>query len=161
MRYSQDPEVLKYLHAEQDYLEETMQHTRPLQEQLFQEMKGRIKEDDASAPEKDGVFVYYTRFETGKQYPFYCRKRASQEGDEEILIDQNALAGEKNFCRIGSFAISPEANRLAYSVDADGTEVCTLYVKDLTTGKLLPDAITNTFGDVYGHQGVEWACDGV
>ena len=71
MRYREDPEALKYLHAEQDYLEEVMQHTKPLQEQLFQEMKGRIKEDDSSAPEKEGEFVYYTRFETGKQYPFY------------------------------------------------------------------------------------------
>ena len=66
MRYREDPEVLKYLHAEQDYLEEVMQHTKPLQEQLFQEMKGRLKEDDSSAPEKEGEFVYYTRFETGK-----------------------------------------------------------------------------------------------
>ena len=75
MRYREDPEVLKYLHAEQDYLEEIMQHTKPLQEQLFQEMKGRIKEDNSSAPEKDGEYFYYTRYETGKQYPFYCRKK--------------------------------------------------------------------------------------
>ncbi|HET9587159.1 MAG TPA: S9 family peptidase, partial [Anaerolineales bacterium] len=160
MRYREDPEVLKYLHAEQDYLEEVMQHTRPLQEQLFQEMKSRIKEDDSSAPEKDGQYVYYTRYETGKQYPFYCRKKAAAEGPEEILLDQNALAGENNFCRIGSFSVSPDENLLAYSVDADGTEVCTIHIKDLTTGLLLPEAITNTFGDVYGHTGVEWSCDG-
>lgn len=160
MRYREDPEVLKYLHAEQDYLEEVMQHTRPLQEQLFQEMKSRIKEDDSSAPEKDGQYVYYTRYETGKQYPFYCRQKAAAEGPEEILLDQNALAGENNFCRIGSFSVSPDENLLAYSVDADGTEVCTIHIKDLTTGLLLPEAITNTFGDVYGHTGVEWSCDG-
>ena len=75
MRYREDPEVLKYLHAEQDYLEEIMQHTKPLQEQLFLEMKGRIKEDDSSAPEKDGEYSYYTRYEPGKQYPFYCRRK--------------------------------------------------------------------------------------
>jgi oligopeptidase B len=160
MRYREDPEVLKYLHAEQDYLEEVMQHTQPLQEQLFQEMKGRIKEDDSSAPEKEGEFVYYTRFETGKQYPFYCRKKDDLSAAEEILLDQNKLAGEKNFCRIGAFAISPDATKLAYSVDADGTEICTLYVKDLTTGELLPEIIPNTYGNVYGHTGVEWACDG-
>ena len=160
MRYREDPEVLKYLHAEQDYLEEVMQHTKPLQEQLFREMKGRIKEDDSSAPEKDGEYVYYTRYEIGKQYPFYCRKKGLPDAPEEILIDQNALAGESNFCRIGSFAISPDANKLAYSVDADGTEVCIIYIKDLTTGTLLPDKITNTYGDVYGHTGVEWACEG-
>jgi oligopeptidase B len=160
MRYREEPEVLRYLHAEQDYLEEIMQHTKPLQEQLFQEMKGRIKEDDSSAPEKDGEYFYYTRFETGKQYPFYCRKKGTLDATEEILIDQNALAGEKNFCRIGSFAISPDANKLAYSVDPDGTEICTIYIKDLTTGELLPETIPNTYGNVYGHTGVEWACQG-
>lgn len=160
MRYREDPEVLKYLHAEQDYLEEVMQHTQPLQEQLFQEMKGRIKEDDATAPEKDGEYVYYTRFETGKQYPLYCRRKTSPDAPEEILLDQNTLAGESNFCRIGSFAVSPDATKLAYSVDPDGTEICTIYVRDLLTGTLLPDQIPNTDGDVYGHTGIEWACDG-
>jgi oligopeptidase B len=151
---------LKYLHAEQDYLEEIMQHTRPLQETLFLEMKGRIKEDDSSAPEKDGEYFYYTRYEPGKQYPFYCRKKSSLEGPEEILIDQNALVGETNFCRIGSFSISPDSTKLAYSVDADGREICTLYVKDLLNGQLLSETIANTYGDVYGHSGVEWAGDG-
>jgi oligopeptidase B len=160
MRRREDPEVLTYLHAEQDYLDEVMQHTKGLQEQLYHEMKGRIKEDDSSAPEKHGDFLYYTRFETGKQYPFYCRKKTSPDAAEEILLDQNALAGESNFCRIGAFAVSPDTDKLAYSVDSDGTEICTIHVKDLTTGKLLPEQITNTFGDVYGHTGVEWACDG-
>src|ERR1044071_7862108 len=103
MRYIEDPEVLKYLHAEQDYLEEIMGHTKPLQDMLFHEMKGRIKEDDSSAPEKEGDYFYYTRYEAGKQYPLYCRKKGSLEGSEEILIDQNALVGDNNFCRIGSF----------------------------------------------------------
>ncbi len=161
MRYREDPEVLQYLHAEQDYLEEIMQHTKLLQEQLFQEMKGRIKEDDASAPEKDGDYIYYTRYETGKQYPLYCRKKGSTDASEEILLDQNALAGESDFCRIGAFAMSPDANKLAYSVDADGTEVCTIYIKDLSTASLMPEQITNTYGDVYGHTGIEWACDGM
>ena len=161
MRFREDPEVLKYLHAEQDYLEEVMQHTKPLQEQLFQEMKMRIKEDDSSAPEKDGGYVYYTRYEAGKQYPFYCRKKTDLDAQEEILLDQNALAGDSDFCRVGSFAISPDANNLAYSVDADGTEICTIYIKNLTTGELLPEQILNTYGDVYGHSGIEWACDGL
>ena len=160
MRDREDPEVLNYLHAEQDYLEEIMQHTRPLQEQLFEEMKGRIKEDDASPPEKDGEYTYYTRYEPGQQYPLYCRKKVMDSESEEILLDQNALAGDSNFCRIGSFAISPDAGKLAYSVDADGTEVCTIYIKNLTTGTLLPETIPNTYGDVYGHRAVEWACDG-
>ena len=160
MRYREDPEVLKYLHTEQDYLEEVMQHTKPLQEQLFQEMKGRIKEDDSSAPEKDGDYVYYTRYEAGKQYPFYCRKKTTSDGQEEILLDQNALAGDSDFCRVGSFTVSLDGDKLAYSVDADGTEICTIYIKDLTTGELLPEQIMNTYGDVYGHSGIEWACNG-
>ena len=161
MRYREDPEVLKYLHAEQDYLEEVMQHTKPLQEQLFQEMKGRIKEDDSTPPEKDGDHVYYIRYEAGKQYPFYCRRKTAAEAPEEILLDQNLLAGDNNFCRVGSFAVSPDATKLAYSVDPDGTEVCTIYVKDLVHDVVLPDTITNTYGDVYSHSGVEWACDGL
>jgi len=160
LRYKEDPEVLKYLHAEQDYLEEMTGHTKPLQETLFQEMKGRIKEDDSSAPEKDGDYFYYTRYEPGKQYPFYCRKKGSLDAAEEVLLDQNALVGETNFCRIGSFAVSPDATKLAYSVDADGSEVCTIYIKDLQTGNLLPERISNTFGDVYEHTGVVWANDG-
>jgi oligopeptidase B len=161
MRYREDHEVLKYLHAEQDYLEEVMQHTKPLQEQLFQEMKGRIKEDDSTPPEKDGDHVYYIRYEAGKQYPFYCRRKTAAEAPEEILLDQNLLAGDNNFCRVGSFAVSPDATKLAYSVDPDGTEVCTIYVKDLVHDVVLPDTITNTYGDVYSHSGVEWAYDGL
>ena len=160
LRNKEDPEVLKYLHAEQEYMEEVTQHTKPLQETLFQEMKGRIKEDDSSAPEKDGEYFYYTRYEPGKQYPLYCRKKGSLESPEELLLDQNALTGDNDFCRIGAFAISPDATKLAYSVDADGSEVCTLYIKDLITGKLLPETLTNTFGSVYEHSGVEWARDG-
>ena len=160
LRYKEDPEVLKYLHAEQDYLEEVTQHTKPLQETLFQEMKGRIKEDDASAPEKDGDYFYYTRYEPGKQYPLYCRKKGSLDSLEELLLDQNTLTGDNNFCRIGAFTVNPDATKLAYSVDADGSEVCTLYIKDLVTGELLPETLTNTFGSVYEHSGVEWAKDG-
>ena len=161
MRYRDDPEVLKYLHAEQDYLEEVMQHTKPLQEELFQEMKGRIKEDDSTPPEKDGDHVYYIRYEAGKQYPFYCRRKTGPGAPEEILLDQNVLAGDNNFCRVGAFTVSPDATKLAYSVDPDGTEVCTIYVKDLVHDVVLPDTITNTYGDVYSHTGVEWACDGL
>jgi len=160
MRYKEDPEVLKYLHAEQDYLEEVTGHTKPLQETLVKEMKGRIKEDDSSAPEKDGEYFYYTRYEPGKQYPFYCRKKGTLDSPEELLLDQNKLTGEKNFCRIGAFAVSPDASLLAYSIDADGSEVCTLHIKNLVTGELLPETFTNTFGSVYVHNGVEWASDG-
>jgi oligopeptidase B len=159
MRYREDPAVMAYLKAENEYLDEMLAHTLPLQEQLFQEMKARIKEDDVSAPERRGDNYYYTRTEAGKQYPIYCRKVGSLYAPEEILIDQNALAEGKEFCRIGAFAISPDQEKLAYSIDPDGSEKCTIYIKNLVTQEHYPEQITNTYGDVYDHVGVAWAND--
>src|SRR3974390_798614 len=98
MRDRDDPAVLDYLKAENDYVDEVLQHTQPLQAQLFQEMKARIKEDDASVPERRGAYFYYTRFEAGQQYPYYCRKHGSLDSPEEIILDQNELAAGRNFC---------------------------------------------------------------
>jgi oligopeptidase B len=159
MRDREDPALLEYLKAENDYLEEVMQHTQPLQKLLFEEMKARIKEDDESAPIKHGDFFYYTRTATGKQYPYYCRKKSTLDAPEEVILDQNALAEGMAFCRIGAFSVSPDHQKLAYSVDPDGTEKCTLYIKDLNTGEHYPEQIPETWGDVYGHFGVEWAND--
>ncbi len=159
MRDRRDPEVLNYLRAENEYLDQTMAETRLLQQNLFEEMKARIQEDDTSVPEfRDGYF-YYRRNEAGKQYPIYCRKHGSLDAPEQILLDQNLLAEGKPFCRLGSFSVSPDGNKLAYSIDPDGSEICTLYVLDLTTGKLLPETFPNTYGDVYGHDEVEWSND--
>lgn len=159
MRDRSDPEVLKYLHAENDYLEEIMGHTKSLQEMLYAEMKGRIKETDSTVPEKRGEFFYYSRNEEGKQYPIYCRKKGSLDNTEEILLDQNILAEGKSFCSVGALIVSPDGNKLAYSADVEGGEVYTLYIKDLTTGVLYPEAIPNTYSSVYFHTGVEWAND--
>jgi oligopeptidase B len=159
LRYRDDPETLPYLKAELEYLDETMQHTRPLQEKLYAEMKARLKETDRSAPEKRGDYWYYTRTEAGRQYPIFCRAHRAPDGPEEILLDQNALAEGKTFCRLGAFSVSPDAQKLAYSIDPDGSETCTLYIKNLATGQLYPEAFTNTFGSVYDHIGVEWASD--
>jgi oligopeptidase B len=159
MRYREDPEVEKYLHAENDYMEEVMQHTNPLQETLFQEMKGRIKEDDNSVPELRGGYYYYTRTQAGKQYPIYCRKKGSLDAPEQILLDQNALAEGKTFIRIGAFAVSPDGAKLAYSIDPDGSENCTLYIKNLMDDSHYPEQFPNTYGSVYDHTGVEWAND--
>jgi len=159
MRNRDDPAVIDYLKAENDYLEDIMHHTEPLQELLFEEMKARIKEDDESAPIKHGGYFYYTRTETGKQYPYYCRKQGTLDAPEEVILDQNALAEGMEFCRIGAFSISPDHQKLAYSVDTDGSEKCTLYIKDLITGEHYPEQIPETWGNVYGHYGVEWASD--
>lgn len=159
LRYREDPAVLGYLKSESEYLEEVMQHTLPLQERLFQEMKARIKESDSTAPEKNGRYYYYTRTEAGRQYPIFCRRTGLETGVEEVLLDQNLLAEGKSFCRIGAYSISPDGNQLAYSIDPDGSEKCVLYVKDLTSGGLQPEVISNTWGSVYTHDGVEWAAD--
>lgn len=159
MRHREDPEVLRYLSAESDYLEEVMQHTVPLQEKLFVEMVARIKEADVSAPERNGEYYYYTRTEAGKQYPVFCRSKERNGNAEEILLDQNKLAEGSTFCRIGAFSISPDAKKLAYSIDADGSENCTIYIKDLEKDILHAGVIQNTWGDVYTHRGVEWSAD--
>ncbi len=159
MRDRQDPDVLKYLRAESDYLEEVMGHTRPLQDMLYAEMKSRMLETDSTVPEKRGDYFYYTREETGFQYPIFCRKKGSLESPEEILLDQNQLAEVKPFCSVGAFTVSPDGNKLAYSLDVEGTEVYTVYVKDLTTGMIYPESIGNTYSSVYFHTGIEWAND--
>src|SRR6266498_1260372 len=159
MRDRADPEVLKYLHAENDYLEEIMGHTKSLQETLYAEMRARIKETDSSVPEKRGEYFYYSRNEEGKQYQIYCRKKASLDSREEILLDQNELAQGKAFCSVGALTVSPDGNKLAYSLDVEGGEVYTIYVKDLVTGALFPESIPNTFSSVYFHTGVEWGND--
>ncbi|MBI5566238.1 MAG: S9 family peptidase [Chloroflexi bacterium] len=159
LRQREDPAVLEYLKAENDYLAEMLQHTQPLQQQLFEEMKARLKEDDASVPEQRGEYFYYTRYETGKQYPLYCRKRSALDAPEELLLDQNALAAGREFCRVGAYSVSPDHQKLAYSLDLDGTEICTIYIKNLIDGTLYPETIPNTYGNVYSHGGAEWAND--
>jgi oligopeptidase B len=159
MRDRSDPEVLKYLHAENDYLEEIMGHTKSLQETLYAEMKSRIKETDSTIPEKKGEYFYYSRSEEGKQYPIFCRRKGSLDQPEEILLDQNDLAEGKSFCSVGALTVSPDGNKLAYSVDIEGGEIYTIYIKDLTSGTLYPEFIVNTYSSVYYHTGVEWGND--
>ena len=159
LRDREDPEVMNYLLAEMKYLEETMQETTPLQETLFSEMKGRIQETDSTVPEKRGGYLYYQRTEEGRQYPIFCRRKDEAGGAEEILLDQNELAEGKVFCSVSAFAVSPDGNKLAYSVDYGGDETYTIHILDLRTGQTYPETITNTYGSVYYHTGVEWAND--
>lgn len=159
LRNREDPEVMKFLTAHMDYLEEVMGHTKPLQESLFAEMRGRIQETDSTVPEKRGGYWYYSRTEAGKQYPIYCRKKKSLENPEEILLDQNALGAGKSFCSVGAVSVSPDGNKLAYTFDFEGNEVYTIRIRDLTTGKHYDESIPNTSGSVYELGGVEWAND--
>ncbi|MEZ4709507.1 MAG: S9 family peptidase [Caldilineaceae bacterium] len=153
LRQRENPDVLDYLNAENEYTQAVMAHTAELQTQLYAEMRGRIQETDLSVPVKHGDYYYYARMEEGKQYAIHCRKRGSLEGAEEILLDENALAQGQEYLRVGVFEPSPDHSLLAYSVDFSGAERYTLYVKDLRTGELRADAIPNVF------YSVEWAND--
>ncbi len=148
-----DPHVIAYLEAENAYMKAVMRHTEALQQRLFKEMKGRIKETDLSVPVKDGPYYYYRRTFEGKQYWTFCRKKGSLDAEEEVILDANDLAAGHDYFSVGVAEVSPDHRLLAYSIDTKGDEVYTLRVKDLTTGKLLPDEIPNTYYDV------EWAND--
>jgi oligopeptidase B len=144
LRDKQNPEVLKYLEAENRYTETTLKHTHLFQEALYKEMRARIKEEDLSVPERIGEFYYYARTETGKQYAIYCRKKGGLDAKEEILLDENALAEGLKYFRVGSLSVSPDHKLLAYSTDTKGDERYLIRIKDLETGQLLPDEIKNS-----------------
>jgi oligopeptidase B len=130
----QDPEVLDYLKAENAYFETAMKPHEGLVEELFQEMKGRIKEDDSSVPIKDGDWLYWSAFKEGTQYRDWFRKPATG-GDEALIYSENAEAEGKEYYRLGAFAVSPDGKLLATLADDDGSERFKLVVRDLATGK--------------------------
>jgi oligopeptidase B len=136
-----DPEVIAYLEAENAYTDASTAHTEALQEALFQEIKGRIKQTDVSAPYRIADYVYYTRYEDGKEYPIHCRKARSPGAPEQVLLDVNAMAEGHAFFAVGRHAVSSGQDLLAYPVDAVGRRIYTVHIKDLTTGVVLPDAI--------------------
>lgn len=140
-----NPETIAYLDAENAYTEAMMEHTEGLQKTLYDEMLGRIQETDLSVPYRKDDVYYYTRTEEGKAYPIHCRKRGSLEAPEEILLDQNQLAVGHDYFRVGVFQVSPDHQRLAYSVDTSGAECYTLYFLDLNTGTRSPESIPNTY----------------
>ena len=143
LRNREDPEVLAYLEAENRYTEAVMRGTEPLQQRLFGEMRGRIKETDLSVPERMDGWLYYHRTEEGAQYPIHCRRPADGAGTEEVLLDLNPLAAGHAYFRLGAFEVSPDHRLLAYSVDTSGAESFTLYVKELATGALLAETLVN------------------
>ncbi len=146
------PDIRAHLEAENAYTKAAMGDTEALQETLFAEMKGRIKEDDSSVPAPDGPFDYYTRYITGGQQPLFCR-RPRGGGEETILIDGNALAEGHAYFRIAQVAHSPDHKRIAYAVDTKGSEYFTAKVIDAETGAVEEEAVTDACG------GLEWAMD--
>jgi oligopeptidase B len=153
LRERENPEVTKYLEAENAYTEAVMAPAKPLQEKIYQEILGRIQQTDLDVPVKRGDYFYYSRTVEGQQYPIFCRKHGSEEGPEEIILDANQLAEGQQYFALGALAISEDHNLLGYSVDNDGAEEFTVFVKDLTTGATLPERLEKTSA------GFTWAND--
>jgi len=141
LREKTNPAVLAHLQAEDAYTQTVMKPTEALQERLYKEMLGHIKQTDSNVPYRAGNYFYYTRTEEGKQYPIYCRKKGSLEAPEEIVLDQNELAKGQKFMSVGAFLPSDDGNLLAYSTDNTGYRQYVLQVKDLRTGQLFPERI--------------------
>ena len=145
LRQQDNPEVIDYLKAENDYTKEMMQHTEALQKSLYDEMLSRIKETDLSVPYRLQDYYYYSRTEEGKEYEIFCRKYQSLDAQEEIILDENELAAGKEFFSLGAIAVSPNQQILAYSTDTTGAELYTLFFLDLATKKLYSETIPNTY----------------
>jgi oligopeptidase B len=152
----ENAEVIRYLEAENAYTDAVLAHTKDFQNQLFEEMKGRIKEDDNAVPYKIGSFWYYSRYEKGMEYPLYCRTRIKPENfadlsavqAEEIILNVNELAKDYEYFSVGDLAISPNEKLLAYSFDTVSRRIYDIRFKDLETGEMLANTIAETSGEV-------------
>ena len=162
LKERENPEVVDYLKAENAYQEEMMKHTEPLQNQLFDEIIGRIRQDDMSVPVKHHGYWYYTRFEEGMEYPLYCRKLV-KEGDnptvipsvveespsnEQILLDGYEMSKGYTYFDVGGYSISPNNELIAYSIDTVSRRQYQIFFKEIATGKMFSEVIQNTSGNM-------------
>ena len=136
------PEMLAYLNAENAYADAFMAPLKPLQEKLYEEIVGRIKQDDSSVPYRERGHWYYTRYETGKDYPIYARRKGSMNDAEELLLDVNVMAQGKDYFSVGDWEVSQDNALLAWAEDSVGRRQYTIRFKDLATGKVFDDVIT-------------------
>ena len=148
LRERNNPEVIKYLEAENAYTKAMMTHTESLQVKLYEEMKGRVRQDDQSVPYRERNYFYYTRLVEGKNYPIYARRRGSLKAPEEIMLDGNALGEGKPFFQVLGWQVSSGEDLLAFSVDTIGRRIATLRIKNLRTGEMLPDVIPQVTGNM-------------
>ena len=137
-------EVVDYITAENEYTQSQLAHTEKFQDELFNEIVGRIKKDDESVPYFDNGYYYYTRYEKSKEYAIRCRKKGSLDGEEEILLDENVLAKGHDYFAVGGMSISPDNQWLAYGVDTVSRRRYTVHFKNLDTGEVLSQTIPNT-----------------
>jgi oligopeptidase B len=152
LRERSNPEVRAYLEAENKYADDFMKGTEAFQEKLYQEMLGRIKQTDLTVPYRMDGYFYYSRTETGKQYTIYCRKKGSLDAVEQVLLDLNEMAKGEKFMAVGDRDITDDGKLLAYTTDNTGFRDYTLHIKDLATGKVLPETVMKT-------SSVAWAAD--
>ncbi|MDR1075701.1 MAG: S9 family peptidase [Xanthomonadaceae bacterium] len=143
-----DPAMLAYLRAENAYADAVLEPLRPLQEKLYQEIVGRIKQDDSSVPYRERGWWYYTRYEIGQDYPVHVRREGDMQAPERVLLDLNELAGGKEFYGIDDWAVSQDNRLLAYAEDVVGRRQYRIRIKNLETGELYPDTLTGVSADV-------------
>ena len=143
-----NPEMLAYLKAENEYADALLASSKGLQDKLFTEITGRIKQDDASVPYRLRGYWYYTRFETGKDYAIAARRLGSMDAPEEIMLDQNAMAEGKSFFQVGGAATSMDNKLLAWADDTVGRRQFVLRVKDIASGKVLDDVVSNVEANI-------------
>jgi oligopeptidase B len=149
----ENPEVIDYLNQENAYYENMTLHTKELQASLYEEMKGRIKEDDSSVPYFYNGYYYITRFETGQDYPIFSRKKGSLSADEEIMFNCNEMAEGHAYFKLGGLSISPDNKFASFGLDLVGRRIYTIQIKNLETNEILSDKIENATG------GSVWAND--
>jgi oligopeptidase B len=146
MNDRENPEVIDYLNKENEYYHKMTAHTKDFQKELFEEMKGRIKEDDESVPYLYNGYYYITRFETGKDYPIYSRKKESLTAKEEIMFDCNEMAKGQSYFQLGGLSVSPDNKLAVFSFDTVGRRIYTIQVKSLETNEILEDKIEKVTG---------------
>lgn len=149
----ENPEVIDYLNKENEYYQESTAHTKQLQKDLFEEMKARIKEDDESVPYLYNGYYYITKFEKGKDYPIYARKKGSLDAKEEIMFDCNEMAKGHTYFNLNGISISDDNKWVSFGIDTVSRRQYTIQIKNLETNEILPLRIENTIG------GATWASD--
>ncbi|MBS4014271.1 MAG: S9 family peptidase [Bacteroidetes bacterium] len=148
-----NPKVIEYLNAENEYVEKMMEGSKSLRDELYKEMEGRIKQEDESAPYFKNGYFYYTRYEHGGEYPIYCRKKGNLEANEEIILNVPVMAKGYSFFSVGDYDISPDNSKIAFTIDTLGRRQYTIKIKDLESAQIKPTGISQVGGDVV------WAAD--
>ncbi|HEY4556469.1 MAG TPA: S9 family peptidase, partial [Lysobacter sp.] len=136
-----NPDVIAYLNAENAYVDAHMQRLKPLEDRLYEEIVGRIKQDDSSVPYRERGYWYYSRFETGQDYPVYARRQGAMDAPEQVMLDLNEMAKGKDYFSVGDWVVSQDNRLLAWAEDDVGRRQYVIRVKNLETGEIYPDRI--------------------